>query len=85
MGLESSNSDVLSSDARNVAITEFLEQTRLGASSVGDKKEDVTRGGSLDSSREVDASEEPECAEGDAEADQADVLRNGSLDNARAG
>ena len=86
MGLESSTSDVLSSDAQNVAITEPLEQTTEGGSSVGGKEEDVTRAGSLDSSREVDASEKSgECAKDDAEADEADVIRNGSLDNARGG
>lgn len=84
MGLESSTSEMLSSDAQNDAITEVLEQIRQGASSVGGKEEDVKRGGSLDSSREVDADEKPgECAKG--EADGADVTRNGSLDNARAG
>lgn len=86
MGLESSTSDVLSSDAQNVAITEILEQTRQEASSVGGKEEVVTRGGSLDSSREIDTSEKPgEDAKGDAEADRADVTRDGSLDNARSG
>ncbi len=86
MGLESSTNDVLSSDAQNVATSEFLDQTRQGTSSAGGKEEDVTRGGSLDNSRVVDASEKPkEGAKGDAEGDQADVTRNGSLDNARSG
>jgi hypothetical protein len=73
MGLESSTSDVLSSDAQDVKITEVRE-------------ENILRGGSLDSSREVDTSEKPEVsANGDAEIDRADVTRNGSLDNARSG
>jgi hypothetical protein len=73
MGLESSTSDVLSSDAQNVKITKVRE-------------ENILRGGSLDSSRGVDTSEKPEVsANGDAEVDHADVTRNGSLDNARSG
>lgn len=64
--------------------TESSTSDALSRSSTGGKEEDVMRGGSLDGSREVNAGEKPgEGAKGDAEADQADVTRNGSLDNAR--
>jgi hypothetical protein len=81
MGLESSTSEGLSSIPQNVAVTEQRRQDP----SVSGPEEDVKRGGSLDSSRVVDAGEKPgEGAKEDPEADQANAIRNGSLDNARA-
>ena len=85
MGLESSTSGVLSSDAQNRPTTDFLKQTKQRASSTEGEQQDVTRGGSLDGSRGGKTSDKGEDrTEGEAEAEQANNTRNGSLDNARS-
>ena len=69
MGLESSTSGGLSSDAQTVATTEELKR---GGSLDSSREEDAHE-------------KSEECAKGDAEADQPGITRNGSLDNARSG